>query len=134
MGRKAKSCDTREGFWALLEQKKQCPTMEILVPDGREDARFTSSCVTSGSNQRTDCNPEDLSELTMPSLKVSHVVSVTLTKLTLPETDLETKEVKGDLFCHQLLCPLHKVKMTRHLKQSITCILKSVQLAQQRPV
>jgi hypothetical protein len=38
----------------------------------------------------------------------------------------ETKEMKGDLFCRELPCPLRKVAMTRRMRQSITCDLKSV--------
>jgi hypothetical protein len=46
----------------------------------------------------------------------------------------ETKETKGDLFCHELPCPLRKGGMTCHMRQSITCALKRVWLPRQRPV
>jgi hypothetical protein len=46
----------------------------------------------------------------------------------------KTKETKGDLFCHELPCPLRKVAMARRMRQSVTCALKSVWLPRQRPV
>jgi hypothetical protein len=46
----------------------------------------------------------------------------------------ETKETKGDLFCHELPRPLRKVTMARRTRQPATCALKPVWLPRQRPV
>jgi hypothetical protein len=121
------SCDTNSGRWAVFASRALSDGSVELVGVAKARGRlFTRCAVTWHPINDTNGDPS--------AFKCGDTITWHKAGQRSHTRVRETKEMKGDLFCHELPRPLRKVTMARRMRQSVTCALKSVQLPRQRPV